>query len=59
MVFSNEEADAARQELGPDIFIIHIQPMSAPDRHVVPNDYKGKDYAWRKKADQYNHEAMP
>jgi hypothetical protein len=59
LVFSDEEAAAARQELGPDVQLIHITSLSAPDRKVVPYDYQGKDYAWRTKANQNNQESIP
>jgi len=59
IVFSDEEEEAARQELGPDIIIMHIQFISAPDKEVVPYDYNGKDYAWRVKVNRNHQEAKP
>lgn len=47
IVFSDEEAEAAREVLGPDGIVMHILFISAPDKEVVPYDYEGKDYAWR------------
>jgi hypothetical protein len=46
IVFSYEEAEAAREVLGPDGIVMHVQ-FIAPGGGVVPYDYHGQDYAWR------------
>lgn len=46
IVFYDEEARAAREVLGPEGNLMHIQ-FIAPGGGVVPYDYQGKDYAWR------------
>lgn len=58
LVYSPDEEEAAHQELGPDVFIMHVGFISAPDGERVPYDYKGKDYAWRTKANQNNQEGI-
>ena len=47
IVFSDEEAEAAREILGPNGLVIHVQFIATLGGEVVPFDYEGKDYAWR------------
>lgn len=47
IVFSGEEAETAREVLGPDGILMYIQFNFTPNREVVPYDYEGTDFAWR------------